>query len=99
MVIESHENLFGLRTYLLLKKLEEMKTKINKMTLTKLKTSIRLNWESPFIIGFMMLMSAAAVFLAIGLALLAEVLAALSYFSLTVSVIIRFARLLKKEKE
>ena len=76
-----------------------MKTKINRIIRAKLKTYIRQNWEAPFIIGFMLLIAVAAVFLAIRSALPAEVLAIIAYFSLAVGVIVRFTRLLTKDKE
>jgi len=75
-----------------------MRININNVTCVKFKTYIKQNWGAPFVIGFMLLLVVAALFLAIGLTLPAEVIGALAYFSLVVGAILQFARFLKYDK-
>jgi hypothetical protein len=75
-----------------------MRTIIISVTFAKVKTYIKQNWGAPFVIVFMLLLIIAALFLAMGYTLPAEVIGALAYFNLIVGVILQFARFLKYDR-
>jgi hypothetical protein len=66
----------------------------NKMVL-KVKEYVKENWGSPFIIGFMFLLSAAAVSLSAGLASLANTVAVYAYYALVAGVFLQLASFMK----
>jgi hypothetical protein len=75
-----------------------MRININSVTRAKIKTYIKQNWGTPFVVLFMLLLVVAALFLSIGSTLPAEVIGALAYFSLVAGVILQLARFLKYDK-
>ena len=76
---------------------------INQEFIKKIQASInkyaKANWSFPFIAGFMVLLFAAAVFLAAGWAFLAETTAIVAYFSLVAGVLLQLVCLGKNRKE
>ena len=75
-----------------------MRTNIISVIFAKVKTYIKQNWGAPFVIVFMFLLIIAALFLAMGYTLPAEVIGSLAYFSLFVGVILQFACFLKYDR-
>ena len=57
----------------------------------KVKGYVKENWGYPFIAGFMILLFAAAVFLAAGWASLAEAIAVCAYFALAAGIVLQLA--------
>ena len=76
---------------------------INQEFIKKIQASInkyaKENWSFPFIAGFMVLLFAAAVFLATGWASLAETTTICAYFSLVTGVLLQLVCLGKNRKE
>ncbi len=66
----------------------------NKIIL-KVKGYVKENWGSPFIVGFMLLLIAAAVSLSTGFAFLADNVAVYAYYALIAGVILQLASFLK----
>ena len=64
------------------------------------KVYFKKNWGAPFVLGFMVLLAIAAVFLAIGLEWWATQMANYAYFALVAGVVLQLVRFLKYgEKE
>ena len=61
----------------------------------KVKGYVKENWGSPFILGFMLLLIAAAVSLSTGLSSLADTVAVYAYYALVAGVFLQFASFLK----
>ena len=55
----------------------------------RLKNYLKENWGAPFVIGFMILLSTAAVYLSIGNETLADELAVYAYYSLVLGVLLQ----------
>ena len=70
---------------------------LNNETRAKIREYVTKNWGAPFIIGFICLLIVAAGLLATGLATQAEVVGALSYFTLAAGLILQFACFLRYE--
>lgn len=71
-----------------------------KAVLNKMIVYFRENWGAPFVIGFMLLLSAVAVSLVNGLELLANEVAVYAYYALVVGVVLQLVCFLKYgEKE
>ena len=66
----------------------------NKIML-KVKGYVKENWGSPFIVGFMLLLVAAAVSLSAGLSSLADTVAVYAYYALVAGVFLQLASFLK----
>ncbi len=66
----------------------------NKIML-KVKGYVKENWGSPFIVGFMLLLIAAAVSLSAGLSSLADTVAVYGYYALVAGVFLQLASFLK----
>jgi hypothetical protein len=66
----------------------------NKIML-KVKGYVKQNWGSPFIVGFMLLLVAAAVSLSAGLPYLADTVAVYAYYALVAGVFLQLASFLK----
>jgi hypothetical protein len=64
-----------------------------------IKKYVKENWSFPFIAGFMVLLFAAAVFLAAGWASLADTTAICAYFSLVAGVLLQLVYFSKNRKE
>jgi heme/copper-type cytochrome/quinol oxidase subunit 4 len=61
----------------------------------KVKSYVRKNWGSPFILGFMLLLIAVAVSLSAGLSSLADTVAVYAYYALAAGVFLQLASFLK----
>ncbi|MGD0203946.1 MAG: hypothetical protein ABSC20_08610 [Candidatus Bathyarchaeia archaeon] len=61
----------------------------------KVKGYVKENWGSPFILGFMLLLIAAAVSLSTGLSSLADTVAVYAYYALVAGVFLQLASFLK----
>jgi hypothetical protein len=70
---------------------------LNNETRAKIRKYVTKKWWAPFIIGFICLLVVAAGLLAMGLVAQAEVVGALSYFTLVAGLIIHFACFLRHE--
>ena len=70
------------------------KSGFNKIML-KVKGYVKENWGSPFIVGFMLLLIAAAVSLSAGLSSLADNVAIYAYFALVAGAFLQLASFLK----
>ena len=66
----------------------------NKIML-KVEGYVKENWGSPFIVGFMLLLVAAAVSLSAGLSSLADTVAVYAYYALVAGVFLQLASFLK----
>jgi len=66
----------------------------NKIIL-KVKGYVKQNWGSPFIVGFMLLLIAAAVSLSTGLSSLANTVAVYAYYALVAGVFLQLTSFLK----
>jgi hypothetical protein len=66
----------------------------NKIML-KVEGYVKENWGSPFIVGFMLLLVAAAVSLSAGLPYLADTVAVYAYYALVAGVFLQLASFLK----
>jgi hypothetical protein len=64
----------------------------------RVKGYVRENWGAPFIGGFILLLSVAAVFLSVGLVALAGEVAVVAYYALVVGAVLDFACYLKYDK-
>ena len=67
---------------------------LNKIMI-KVKIYIKENWGSPFIVGFMLLLVVAAVFLPAGWSSLADTVAVYAYYALVAGVFLQLACFLK----
>ena len=67
---------------------------LNKIML-KVKGYVKENWGSPFIVGFMLFLIAAAVSLSVGLSSLADTVAVYAYYALIAGVFLQLASYLK----
>ena len=65
----------------------------------RVKGYVKENWGAPFVLGFMALLIVAAVSLVMGLNLLANVVAVVSYYSLVVGVVLQLVCFLKYGKK
>ena len=65
---------------------------------TKAKGYVRENWGSPFIVGFIFLLLAAAVLLSVGLSVWAESIAVYAYYSLVAGVVLQLVCYLKYKR-
>ena len=65
----------------------------------RIKVCARESWDAPFIVGFLLLLMFAAVSLAMGLALLAEVVGVAAYCALVAGVILQLVCFLKCRKK
>ena len=63
--------------------------------LGRIRRYVRENWGAPFILGFMLLLMVAAVFLAVGSEWLASEVANYAYFALVAGVVLQLACFLK----
>ena len=61
----------------------------------KVKGYVKENWGSPFIVGFMLLLIAAAVSLSAGFSSLADTVAVYAYYALVAGVFLQLASFLK----
>ena len=69
-------------------------TGFDKITV-KLKGHVKKSWGSPFIVGFILLLVSAAVFLSEGLSSLADGIAVYAYYALIVGVILQLVCFVK----
>ena len=65
---------------------------------SRVKGYVKENWGAPFVVGFMALLMAAAVFLIMEFSVLAEEVAVYAYYSLVVGVVLQLACFLKYRK-
>ncbi len=72
---------------------------MSKARVRLIKKYFRENWGAPFVLGFMALLIVAAVSLVMGLNLLANGVAAVSYYSLVVGVVLQLVCFLKYGKK
>lgn len=63
------------------------------------KRYIKENWGFPFIAGFLLFLSTAAVLSAVGLIAAAEIIADIAYFAITIGVLLELLCLTKNSKE
>jgi len=73
--------------------------KLAKEVYARIKVSARESWGAPFIMGFILLLMFAAVSLAMGLALLAEVVGVAAYCALVAGVVLQLVWFLKFRKK
>lgn len=64
----------------------------------KIKSYIKENWGSPFIIAFMVLLISTAVFLSAGLSYIADTIAIYAFYALVTGVVLQFVSLLRCRK-
>ena len=67
--------------------------------LGRIRGYVRENWGAPFVLGFIVLLVVAAVFLAVGLEWLASEVANYAYFALVAGVVLQLVCFLKYDKE
>lgn len=67
--------------------------------MSKTKDYVKENWGSPFIVGFMLLLTVAAFSLSAGLSSLANAVAIYAYYALVAGVILQLASFLKYRKK
>jgi hypothetical protein len=65
----------------------------------RIKDYVRENWGAPFVLGFMLFLSAAAVLLSIGLDDVANGLAISGYYALVFGVVLQLVSFLKHRKK
>ena len=65
----------------------------------RMKSYIKKNWGAPFIVGFMLLLIAAAVSLSSGWASLADTVAVYAYYALVVGVVLQLTCFIKYRGE
>ena len=70
----------------------------NKIML-KVKGYVKENWGSPFIVGFMLLLVVAAVYLSAGWSSLADTVAVYAYYALVAGVVLQLACFLKYHRK
>ncbi|MGA3110555.1 MAG: hypothetical protein ABSE15_00800 [Candidatus Bathyarchaeia archaeon] len=61
----------------------------------KVKGYLKENWGSPFIVGFMLLLIAAAISLSAGLSSIADIVAVYAYYALVAGIVLQLASFLK----
>ena len=61
----------------------------------RLKSYVRKNWGAPFIVGFILLLVVAAVFLSVGWFYIADSVAVYAYYALVIGVFFQLASFLK----
>ena len=62
---------------------------------TKIKGYVKENWGAPFIVGFVLLLVNAAVFLSVGLSYVADTIAVYAYYALVVGILLQVVCFLK----
>lgn len=65
----------------------------------KVEGYVKENWGSPFIVGFILLLVSAAVFLSAGLSYLADAIAVYAYYALVAGVFLQLVCFLKYRKK
>ena len=65
----------------------------------KIKVYVKENWGSPFIVGFMLLLLSAAIFLSVGLSSLADTVAVYAFYALVVGVLLQLVCFLKYRRK
>ena len=70
-----------------------------KTIVLKIKVYAKENWGAPFIVGFMLLLITAAIFLSVGLSSLADTVAVYAYYALVAGVLLQLVCFLKYRKK
>jgi hypothetical protein len=76
----------------------KVKVRVKKRSVQRLLEYLKGNWGAPFIIAFMILLAAAAAYLAIGMESLANDIAVYAYYNLVAGVVLQLISYVKESR-